>query len=263
MKASAIELLKNDEELRVIQSLPIPAISVRGRSLIYNNLKGDLFLNNGRSCFSKYRQGFGEIKTMKGTCEVVCVPTAHGKRFAITYGRENDIIFLFPEYAYDLMECVEYNRDLTYDILAYVVKVLLNSSVDLKDLCVLVLERMNVFEENVTLSNLIALVKQIVLRISRNEIIDIDYNFSEGYIKKEEAYYIISELVYVLASCNLQSVCCSVYSDNLCISVDGIDLIKAKINEKEIFVTHPFISTVKDLIVSSIVAFITELYFYE
>ena len=263
MKTSVIELIKNDIALNRLQSLPIPAISVSGRSMIYNNLKDDLFLCNGRSCFTKFCREYAKIKVPKGTCQVVYVPTSQGNRFSVAFGRETDIIFLFPRFAYDLLDCVEYKRDLTYDILAYTVDKSLSSGCDCKTLSMLILERLNIYDVNVSTVELIPLIKQLVLRITRNEIFEDAESVPDLFIKRYDAYYIITVLAYTLAYCKPNSVSVFIRENKLIISIDGIDSISAQMSCDDIMVTRPFVSTGKDLIISSILAFITELFFYE
>ena len=263
MNAKTLELINTDSAIKILDSLKIPSAVVSGRSLVYCNHKEELFIKGGKSCFSIFRQEYGKIKTPFGLCEVVSVPTSQGNMFAVAYGRENDVVLLFPRFASDLFECIECNTDLSYDMLSFTVKKVLDGVTDLKKLCYLILDRFNVYDKAVSVSSLSKLIEQIIMRITRREIFtSVNYN-DEQYIDASEAYLLISELVSAVALCNPNSVNCSFSNDVYSAFIDGIEIAKARSIDKKIMVTRPFITTEKDLIISLIIAFATELCCYE
>jgi hypothetical protein len=96
---------------------------------------------------------------------VVVVPTAQGKRAAVLYGRENDTIFLFPRYAYDLFDVIEYQKDTVLQMLGFIIERFLYSDLDFSQMCRFILERSNYFDSQVRITKLLMLAEQICRRI--------------------------------------------------------------------------------------------------
>ncbi len=266
MNTKISQLINSDVGIKSLENLTVPAIAVCGRSLKYSNpsaVKEELFIRNNRSSFTEFRQAYGKIKTPCGRCEVISLPTVQGNRFALTYGREEDVLIFFPRHAYDLFDAIERNIDLTYDMLAYVIGEVTDSQSDPKSLCMSVLNRLNHFNGDPSYKCLIKFIEQLVLRITRSEIFEKSNEYPDACVERCEAYKLVSELVCTLATCKSGSVYAEIKADKCCVYTDGILCISAPVFLPQVMVIPPFLSTEKDVIASCLVAFITELFYYE
>lgn len=266
MHSKISQLIDSDIGIKYLEALAVPAIAIRGRSLKYCNpsvVKEEYFIRNSRSSFTEFRQAYGKIKTPCGRCEVVSLPTVHGERFAVTYGRDEDVFVFFPRHAYDLFDALECNFDLTSDMLAYIIDRAIYSQSDFKSLCFDALDRLYYFDRNPSYKSLIRFIEQLVLRVTRSEIFEKSNEYLDACVDRVEAQRVVSEFVSTLALCKIGSVYCEIRDGNLSIYTDGILCVSASVYSNEVMVTHPFLSTEKDLIASCILAFIMELYYYE